>query len=239
MRLLRTMIVLLVVLVGIGTQSVFAVDLVNCERDHIVRKLGMAQPSVDAKFKQMDEAFTKCLAPKEHNTTIDKFRKAQNFVDRKRFEDAEVALHAFFNSADHTLDIANQNLRVLAIDLLKKEGYQGEKPKIVNLNSEGGAHSENGSELEIGAVPVPAPVLSVNSPGLAVSTSKKSDVARVYIAHKVAAGDSLWNLSKKHYGYGEYWYELFLENEGKIENPRVIYIGQELRIPKPRRTPSN
>lgn len=236
MRVLRSGLFLFILTLAFAGNSVLAIDLVDCEYDHQIRELGMAQPSVDAKFKKMDAAFTQCLAPDQHKDTIVKFRTTQNFVDRKRYDDAEVALQAFFDSADKTIDVANQKLRGLAIDLLKKEDYQGAATQVVKTPSEGNARSSDDSHLGVG-VAVSAPGVSVS--GVNASRSGQSDSAREYRQYKVSKGDTLWDLSRQQFGHGEYWYELYLVNEDKIEDPRRIYENQKLRIPKTRQRQSN
>ena len=47
----------------------------------------------------------------------------------------------------------------------------------------------------------------------------------------VKKGESLWDISKKVYGKGSRWKEIYEANRDKIKNPNKLYKGLELRIP--------
>lgn len=47
----------------------------------------------------------------------------------------------------------------------------------------------------------------------------------------VKRGDSLSKISEKVYGNASRWRETYKANKDKIENPRLIYPKQKLRIP--------
>lgn len=44
--------------------------------------------------------------------------------------------------------------------------------------------------------------------------------------------DCLWNISDRIYGDPWKWTDIYLENKEQIDNPDLIYPGQELRIPE-------
>ncbi|MGL5973433.1 MAG: LysM peptidoglycan-binding domain-containing protein [Oscillospiraceae bacterium] len=50
-----------------------------------------------------------------------------------------------------------------------------------------------------------------------------------YRTHKVIRGNSLWGLSAKYLGSGSRYMEI--ANLNNIKNPRLIYVGQVLKIP--------
>ena len=50
--------------------------------------------------------------------------------------------------------------------------------------------------------------------------------------HTVEKGDTLWGISKKHYGNGAHYNEIFEANRPMLSDPDKIYPGQVLRIPK-------
>jgi nucleoid-associated protein YgaU len=52
---------------------------------------------------------------------------------------------------------------------------------------------------------------------------------RTYV---VQSGDSLWKIAEKLLGNGNRWKEIFEANKDKIEDPNLIYPGQELVIPE-------
>ena len=49
--------------------------------------------------------------------------------------------------------------------------------------------------------------------------------------HEVVSGDTLWGVSKKYYGKGSRYMEIFKANEPMLSHPDKIYVGQMLRIP--------
>jgi nucleoid-associated protein YgaU len=53
---------------------------------------------------------------------------------------------------------------------------------------------------------------------------------RVYLEHVVAPGESLWAISTKYYGSGNYYHRLVAANP-QIPNPNVIHPGDIIRVP--------
>ncbi len=49
--------------------------------------------------------------------------------------------------------------------------------------------------------------------------------------HEVVSGDTLWAVSKKYYGKGSRYMEIFEANKPMLSHPDKIYVGQMLRIP--------
>lgn len=49
--------------------------------------------------------------------------------------------------------------------------------------------------------------------------------------HTVVKGDTLWAISKKYYGKGSRYPEIFEANRPMLSHPDRIYVGQVLRIP--------
>lgn len=50
-----------------------------------------------------------------------------------------------------------------------------------------------------------------------------------YIVQK---NDSLWKIARKEYNDANKWPLIYRANQGKIQNPNLIYAGQELQIPQ-------
>ena len=50
--------------------------------------------------------------------------------------------------------------------------------------------------------------------------------------HKVEAGDCLWNLAKQYLGDGSRYNEIYELNRDIVQNPNLIYVGQELKLPE-------
>ena len=51
------------------------------------------------------------------------------------------------------------------------------------------------------------------------------------IIYVVKRGDTLWNISKKHYKKGSKWYDVCKVNKGKVPDFDRIYRGQKITIP--------
>lgn len=49
--------------------------------------------------------------------------------------------------------------------------------------------------------------------------------------YTVGAGDTLWKLAQRYYGTGSKWGVLYEANKSALDDPRMIYIGQNLIIP--------
>lgn len=60
---------------------------------------------------------------------------------------------------------------------------------------------------------------------------ESSDGAAASQFHTVVSGDTLWAVSKKYYGKGSRYMEIFHANEPMLSHPDKIYVGQVLRIP--------
>lgn len=56
--------------------------------------------------------------------------------------------------------------------------------------------------------------------------------------HQVVKGDTLWAISKKYYGKGSRYPEIFEANRPMLSHPDKIYVGQVLRIPAGGKTAS-
>ena len=51
-------------------------------------------------------------------------------------------------------------------------------------------------------------------------------------SHLVKKGDTLWDISKRYYGNGVYYNEIYAANTDILSYPKLIQPGQRLRIPK-------
>jgi LysM repeat protein len=63
-----------------------------------------------------------------------------------------------------------------------------------------------------------------------VASSHHSDAARRTYA--VRTGDTLSGVTQRFYGKDANWRSLYAANESKISNPNLIYVGEELRLPR-------
>ena len=49
--------------------------------------------------------------------------------------------------------------------------------------------------------------------------------------YEIVSGDTLWGVSKKFYGKGSRYMEIYEANRPMLKHPDKIYVGQMLRIP--------
>jgi nucleoid-associated protein YgaU len=120
-----------------------------------------------------------------------------------------------------------------AADALKAEVKSlGLSVKDLNVSVEGdkvkvsGAASDQATKeklvLALGNV---AGVASVEETVMAASADPAS------IIYTVRKGDTLWAISKAHYGEGSKYMAIFEANRPMLKDPDKIYPGQALRIP--------
>ncbi len=64
---------------------------------------------------------------------------------------------------------------------------------------------------------------------LPARAAARSDLGRGYT---VRAGDTLSGIAKRFYGSADDWHVLYAANQSKISDPSLIYVGQELRLPR-------
>ena len=63
-----------------------------------------------------------------------------------------------------------------------------------------------------------------------MASAHHSDAARRTYA--VRTGDTLSGVTQRFYGKDANWRSLYAANESKISNPNLIYVGEELRLPR-------
>jgi LysM repeat protein len=63
-----------------------------------------------------------------------------------------------------------------------------------------------------------------------VTTAQHADAARRTYA--VRTGDTLSAITQRFYGKDSNWRSLYAANESKISNPDLIFVGEELRLPR-------
>ena len=85
--------------------------------------------------------------------------------------------------------------------------------------------------------------LTFSAPGTYVVTASAADTAitapacvvtvaeAAYKTYTVKAGDTLWSIAKAYLGSGFRWGELYSMNYDLLKSPRMIYVGQTLRVP--------
>ena len=94
-----------------------------------------------------------------------------------------------------------------------------------NVTIKGKAVSQEMKEKIILAVGNVAGVSAVND------EVEAADGGEASAFHEVVSGDTLWAVSKKYYGKGSRYMEIFEANKPMLSHPDKIYVGQMLRIP--------
>jgi hypothetical protein len=51
-------------------------------------------------------------------------------------------------------------------------------------------------------------------------------------SYMVQAGDTLSGIAQRFYGRADDWHGLYAANQSKISDPSLIYVGEELRLPR-------
>lgn len=75
-----------------------------------------------------------------------------------------------------------------------------------------------------------SPTNQAVAPGFPVGEKKEEALVALPTTHKVAQGEYLWNIAEKYYKSGYNWVTLAQAN--KLANPDLLYVGQELSVPK-------
>ena len=83
---------------------------------------------------------------------------------------------------------------------------------------------------EIKETPKPAPAVkkAESKPAPAAKEKQKYDLP---CRHLVRTGDNLWNLSRKYYGSGSQWKQIYEANKAEIKKPEFLEPGTVLTIP--------
>lgn len=77
---------------------------------------------------------------------------------------------------------------------------------------------------------IPAKVKPMNPTIGRVSSTQTSLPAITGDSYRVVKGDSLWQIAERAYGDGSFWTKLATIN--KIKNPKKLYVGVSLKLPK-------
>lgn len=99
----------------------------------------------------------------------------------------------------------------------------------------------------MGTIATAAPQIHGSSTAKPVATASRSVPARLDAAvlparqaarsepgrgYTVRAGDTLSGIARRFYGSADDWHGLFAANQSKISDPSLIYVGQELSLPR-------
>jgi LysM repeat protein len=94
----------------------------------------------------------------------------------------------------------------------------------------------------VGTMATAAPQIHGSATAKPVVTAAHSIPARLDAAvlparpagrsYTVRAGDTLSGIAQRFYGSADDWHGLFTANQSEISDPSLIYVGQELRLPR-------
>ncbi len=98
---------------------------------------------------------------------------------------------------------------VMVVGVLLFNFFRSNKPNSINMLEQESGEKTTGSETETG--------------------EKAEGVLPLPQGYTVRAGDNLWKISVKFYGYGYNWVDISKENN--LLNPNHLIVGQELNIP--------
>ena len=73
-------------------------------------------------------------------------------------------------------------------------------------------------------------VEKVDDSGLTVKQASDPEDAN-HVFYTIQSGDSLSKIAKRYYGDANKWHTLFEANREVIEDPDLIYPGQQIRVP--------
>ncbi len=77
----------------------------------------------------------------------------------------------------------------------------------------------------------PAEPAEVKSEVKSQAGATKEQTPNEPVYHKVRPGESLWMIAVANLGDGGLWPALYRANRDQIQNPKILYPGQELAIP--------
>lgn len=117
--------------------------------------------------------------------------------------------------AEYCAELARQDSLYKSEMLGLNEQMDQSRARSLALRAQGDSLFALGTELEKRGPGSPAPIDVVHSP-----------------IHGVRRGESLWRISARLYGRGARWRALYEANRARIQNPDLIYPGQELSIPR-------
>ena len=97
-------------------------------------------------------------------------------------------------------------------------------PHVIHAHLDGGALPASTGAASTGAA------AGTETASAEVASSHHSDAARR--TYTVRTGDTLSGVTQRFYGKDANWRSLYAANESKISNPNLIYVGEELRLPR-------
>lgn len=137
----------------------------------------------------------------------------------------------FIKSAGKALGIGSEDTPPSADDLKKELDSHKLGTENVKVKVEGDKAIIEG-EVKDQTVLEKAIIAVGNTLGISKVESKvKAPDAKDPTFYTVVKGDTLWAISKKHYGNGAKYTVIFEANRPMLTHPDKIYPGQVLRIP--------
>jgi LysM repeat protein len=101
-------------------------------------------------------------------------------------------------------------------------------PQVIHAHLDDMALPASTGAVSTGAASTAA--ASTEAASAEVASARHSDAARR--SYAVRTGDTLSGVTQRFYGKDANWRSLYAANESKISNPNLIYVGEELRLPR-------
>jgi LysM repeat protein len=86
------------------------------------------------------------------------------------------------------------------------------------------------AHLDDAAIAATTETVSTGTASTEAVSARHADAARR--SYAVQTGDTLSAITQRFYGKDANWRSLYAANESKISNPNLIYVGEELRLPR-------
>lgn len=134
---------------------------------------------------------------------------------------------AMFDGAVNVLDYVAEDYMILANYI--KSFPKNEETGLPVITENEGYSDVNGS----GRITLLGTKAPVSEPSEQPKTETVSPSPQPII-HTVALGETLWSISLRYFNTGQKWQEIFQENQDQIACYHLIYVGQQLIIPKNR-----
>ena len=98
-------------------------------------------------------------------------------------------------------------------------------PHVIHAHLDDAARSTQAAGTETASAGGSTEAASARAAG-----NRHADAARR--SYAVQTGDTLSGITQRFYGQGANWRSLYAANESRISNPNLIYVGEELRLPR-------
>lgn len=196
-------------------------NMINEGEINLLKSAGLTDVSFEVSIPQ--QKYPHAYYPKG-------FQRASHYL--KKFEDLKVNKQPFQFIVTRTLAngdlLFDTNLKISMenYEIIENESEGTDLLVVINLKQ----YQDYGTKKANIKFAQGKPKVTVTKP----RTQEKSPAPKKKAkTHKVKRGDTLWAISKRYYGRGNWTNvnKIVNANKGKIKNPNLIYPGQVFTIP--------